>query len=123
MKKMTINEIGTVNVENFEMAEGIIEMRMPIEVVSEEMEETLDKLFEYFKKDYPEVKDPVYEARLVFHFGHENPEFSMMIIVFDADDTEKMAMWDELKVTLSDEARKYFRKVAWDKLGEALFSM
>ena len=123
MKKMTINEIGTINIENFEVAEGIIEMRIPIEVISEQMEETLDKLFEYFKKDYPEVENPVYEARLVFHFGHENPEFSMMIIVFDADDSDKMLMWDELKVTLSDEVRKYCRKVVWEKLGEALFSM
>lgn len=123
MKKMTINEIGTVNIENFEMAEGIIEMRMPIEVVSEQMEETLDKFFEYFKKDYPEVENPVYEARLVFHFGHANHEFSMMIIVFDADDNDKMLMWDELKVTLSNEARKHFRKVAWEKLGEVLFDM
>lgn len=123
MKKFEINEIGTINIENFEVAEGIIEMRIPIEVISEQMEETLDKLFEYFKKDYPEVENPVYEARLVFHFGHKNPEFSMMIIVFDADDEDKMVMWDELKVTLSDEARKHFRKVAWDKLGEILLSV
>ena len=123
MKKFEINEIGTINIENFEVAEGIIEMRMPIEVVSEQMDNSLDKVFEDFKDSYPEVESPVYEARLVFHLGHANPEFSMMIIVFDADDEDKMVMWDELKVTLSDEARKHFRKVAWDKLGEILFSM
>lgn len=123
MKKMTIKEIGTINIENFEVAEGIIEMRMPIEVVSEQMDNALDKVFEDFEDSYPEVESPVYEARLVFHFGHANPEFSMMIIVFDADDEDKMTMWDELKVTLSDEVRKYCRKVVWEKLGEALFSM
>lgn len=123
MKKMTINEIGTINIENFEVAEGIIEMRMPVDVISEEMDNTLDKVFDDFKDNYPEVKEAVYEARLVFHFGHANPEFSMMIIVFDADDEDKMTMWDELKVTLSDEVRKYCRKVVWEKLGEALFSM
>lgn len=123
MKKFEINEIGTINIENFEVAEGIIEMRMQVDVISEEMDDTLDKVFEDFKDNYPEAGNPVYEARLVFHFEHANPEFSMMIIVFDADDTEKMTMWDELKVTLSDEARKHFRKVAWDKLGELLFSM
>ena len=44
MKKMTINEIGTINIENFEVAEGIIEMRMPIEVVSEQMDNALDQI-------------------------------------------------------------------------------
>ena len=125
MKETTIKEIGTINIEAVEVAEGAIEMRLPVEVISEQMDATLDRLFDDYCKNNPQVelKDVYYEARLVFQFGRANPEFSLMLIIFDKDEKGVDEFWDELEVTLSDEAKKQFRKIAWDKLGEALFNL
>lgn len=125
MKKATIKEIGTINIEAVEVAEGAIEMRLPVEVISEQMDATLDRLFDDYCKNNPQVelKDVCYEARLVFQFKRANPEFSLMLIIFDKDEKGVDEFWDELEVTLSDEAKKQFRKIAWDKLGEALFNL
>ena len=123
--KQIIKEVGTINVDDLKVAEGTIEMRMPVEVISEQLDMKLDDIYESYKKSNPEIKqeDIFYEARLVFQFGRENPEFSLMLIVFDKDYKGSDEIWDELKVTLSEEAKKQFRKIAWDKLGEALFNL
>lgn len=125
MKKTTIKEIGTINIEAVEVAEGAIEMRVPVEVISEQMDTTLDKLLEDYMKKNPQIEQEniCYEARLVFQFGCLNPEFSLMIIVFDGDGKGTDEIWDELEVTLSEDVKKQFRKIAWDKLGEALFNL
>ena len=123
--KQTIKEIGTINVEGLKVAEGAIEMRIPVEVISEQMDSKLDEILEYYKKKNPQIeqKNIFYEARLVFQFGRLNPEFSLMLIVFDKDDMGKDEIWDELEVTLSEDAKKQFRKIAWDKLGEAILDL
>ena len=125
MEKATIKEIGTININAVEVAEGAIEMRVPVEVISEQMNATLDGLFDDYCQKNPQVntKDVFYEARLIFQFGRLNPEFSLTLIVFDKDDIGTDEIWDELEVTLSEEAKKQFRKIAWDKLGEALFNL
>lgn len=125
MKETTIKEIGTINIDKVEVAEGAIEMRLPVEVISEQMDATLDRLFDDYCNKNPRVnpKDVYYEARLVFQFGRINPEFSLMLIVFDKDEKGVDEFWDELEVTLSEDAKKQFRKIAWDKLGEALFNL
>lgn len=125
MKETTIKEIGTINIDKVEVAEGTIEMRLPVKVISEQMDVTLDRLFDDYYKKNPQVdpKDVYYEARLVFQFGRANPEFSLMLIVFDKDEKGVDEFWDELEVTLSEDAKKQFRKIAWDKLGEALFNL
>lgn len=125
MKKTTIKEIGTINIEAVEVAEGSIGMRVPVEVISEQMDANLDRLLEDYKKKNPQIeKEKIcYEARLVFQFGRLNPEFSLMLIIFDEDFKGIDEIWDELEVTLSEDAKKQFRKIAWDKLGEALFNL
>lgn len=123
--KQTIEEIGTINIDGINVAEGAIEMRIPVEVISEQLGSKLDEIYERFYKNNPEVKKEniFYEARLIFQFGRENPEFSLMLIVFDKDYKGSDEIWDELEVTLSEDAKKQFRKIAWDKLGEALFNL
>lgn len=123
--KKTIKEIGTINIDAVEVAEGAIEMRVPVEAISKEMNATLDKLFKDFEKSYPEVKKDniTYEARMVFSFNRYNQEFSLMLIIFDAENQETAEIWDELEVTLSEDAKKQFRQIAWNKLGEALFNL
>lgn len=123
--KKTIKEIGTINVEHLEVAEGQLEMRMPIEVISQQLDTTLDEIFNSYKKKNPQINQEniFYEARLVFQFGRSNPEFSLMLIVFDKDNKGHDEIWDELEVTLSEDEKMQFRKIALDKLGEALFKL
>ena len=123
--KQTIEEIGTINIDGINVAEGAIEMRIPVEVISEQLDTTLDEIYERFYKNNPEVKkeNVFYEARLVFQFGRSNPEFSLMLIVFDKDDMGKDEIWNELEVTLSEDVKKQLKKIAWDKLGEAILDL
>lgn len=125
MEATTIKEIGVINVEGLEVAEGQLEMRMPVEVISEQLDSTLDNLFAKFQKDHPQItsENIVYEARMVFSLNRYNPEFSLMLIIFDAEDQGTAEIWDELEVTLSDDAKKQFRKIAWDKLGETILNL
>lgn len=125
MKKTTIKEVGTINAERLEVAEGAIEMRMPVEVISEQFDTKLDEILNYYKENNPQIEKEniFYEARLIFQFGRENPEFSLMLIVFDKDYQGKDEIWDELEITLSEDVKKQFRKIAWNKLGEALFNL
>lgn len=125
MERTTISEVGTINIEQLEVAEGHLEMRIPVEVVSQQMDKKLDKYFDDYKKNHPETpaENIFYESRLVFSLNRSNPEFSLMLIVFDGENQDKAEIWDELQVTLSEEQKKQFRKLAWEKLGEALFNI
>lgn len=125
MKKETIKEIGVINIDAIEVAEGCIEMRIPVEIVSQQLDNKLDKLIADFEKNHPDVakKNIAYEARMVFSLNRYNPEFTLMLIIFDAENQDTAEIWDELEVTLSEDAKKQFRKIAWEKLGEALFNL
>lgn len=125
MERITISEVGTINVERLELAEGQLEMRIPVEVISQQMDKKLDELYADYKKNHPKTpaENIFYESRLVFSLNRNNPEFSLMLIVFDGENQDKAEIWDELQVTLSEEQKKQFRKLAWEKLGETLFNI
>lgn len=125
MERITISEVGTINVERLELAEGQLEMRIPVEVISQQMDKKLDELYADYKKNHPKTlaENIFYESRLVFSLNRNNPEFSLMLIVFDGENEDKAEIWDELQVTLSEEQKKQFRKLAWEKLGETLFNI
>lgn len=123
--KQTIKEIGTINIDSINVAEGAIEMRIPVEVISEQLDSKLDEIYECFYKSNPQVnpKDVYYEARLVFQFGRANNDFSLMLIVFDSNNMDNAEIWDELEVTLLEDVKKQLKKIAWDKLGEAILDL
>lgn len=125
MMTQDIKEIGVINVEDIAVVEGTIEMRIPVEVISEQLDTTFDNIIESYKKNNPQIEQEniFYEVNLVFQFGNANPEFSLTIIVFDGDYKGNAEIWSELEITLSEDAKKQFRKIAWDKLGEALFNL
>lgn len=125
MERTTISEVGTINVERLELAEGQLEMRIPVEVISQQMDKKLDELYADYTKNHPKTpaENIFYESRLVFSLNRNNPEFSLMLIVFDGENEDKAEIWDELQVTLSEEQKKQFRKLAWEKLGETLFNI
>lgn len=122
MKKdiMSINEVGAINIDLLEVAEGVIEMRMPIECINDHMNGMLGLAFENYFERNPQINrnDVFYETRLVFHFGRLNPEFSMMLIIFDKDEKGEDEIWDELEVTIDEDTKKQIKKIVWNKLGE-----
>lgn len=121
----TIKEIGTFKIESLNVAEGCIEMRMPVDVISKQLDAKLDEVFAYYKTKNPTIKneDICFEARLVFQFGRLNPDVSLMLIIFDKDEKGIDEIWDELKVTISDADKKQLKKIAWEKLGDVLFEL
>lgn len=125
MHTPTIREIGTINIEDLEIAEGKLEMRIPVDVVSEQLKDTCIQIIQHFKAIHPEVeeKNICLETRLIFCFGCANPEFSLMIIAFDIDNQDIAEFWDELRVTLSEDITKRVKKAIWEKLGETLFNL
>lgn len=125
MERTTISEVGTINVEKLEVAEGQLELRIPVEVISQQMDKKLDELIGNFAETHPNVakENIFFESRLVFSLNRYNPEFSLMLIIFDGENQGTVEIWDELQVTLSEEQKKQFRKLAWEKLGEALFGI
>ena len=68
MKSTTIKEIGVFNVEGLEVTEGRLEIRVPVDVVSEDLDKNLDKFFKDFSEHHPKVKEEniSFEARIIF---------------------------------------------------------
>ena len=125
MKATTIKEIGVFNVEGLEVTEGRLEIRVPVDVVSEDLNNNLDKFFKDFSEHHPKVqKDNIsFEARIIFDFGYNNPEFSLELIIFDSKNHRTVEFWDELEITLSEDAKKQLRRIAWQKFGEAILNL
>lgn len=126
MKATTIKEIGVFNVEGLEVTEGRLEIRVPVDVVSEDLDKNLDKFFKDFSEHHPKVKEEniSFEARIIFDFGNcNNPEFSLELIIFDSENHRAVEFWDELEITLSEDAKKQFRRIAWQKFGEAILNL
>lgn len=126
MKATTIKEIGVFNVEGLEVTEGRLEIRVPVDVVSEDLNNNLDKFFKDFSEHHPKVQEEniSFEARIIFDFGNcNNPEFSLELIIFDSENHRSVEFWDELEITLSEDAKKQFRRIAWQKFGEAILNL
>lgn len=125
MNTQKIKEIGTINIESLSVAEGHIEMRVPINIISTELDQKLEELFEDFRTKNPSVKREkiTYEPRLIFYFGCDNTEFTLMLIVFDRDNEEVVEYYEDINVTLSEELGKQIKRTTWDKLGETILGI
>ena len=125
MKKNKINNLGTINIESLEVSNGQMEVFIPVELISDELDVVLEKCAKDFKEHNPEVKMPCFNLRLVFSFGYANPEFELLVVMFD-EASEEFEEYDSCfigDVELSEEQTKQIKKVMWDKLGETLFNL
>ena len=126
MQKTTISNLGSISIENLEVNNGQIEVFIPVEAVSDELDAVLEKCTEDFRKQHPEVKVPCFNLRLVFSFGYANPEFELLILMYDDTSDGKYEVYDHIltgELELSEEQKKQIKKVMWEKLGEALFNL
>lgn len=125
MKRNKINNLGTINIESLEVSNGQMEVFIPVEVISDELDAVLEKCAKDFKEHHPEVETPCFNLRLVFSFGYANPEFELLVVMFD-EASEEYEEYDSCfvgDIELSEEQRKQIKKVMWDKLGESLLNL
>lgn len=126
MKRNKINNLGTMNIESLEVSNGQMEVFIPVEVISDELDAVLEKCAENFRVHHPEVEKPSFNLRLVFSFGYANPEFELLVIMYDEESADKFEEYDSSfvgDIELSEEQRKQIKKVMWDKLGETLLNL
>lgn len=125
MKRTKISNLGSISIENLEVNNGQIEVFIPVEVVSDELDAILEKCAENFKECHPDVELPCFNLRLLFSFGYANPEFELLILMYD-EATESFEEYDGIftgEVELSEEQKKQIKKVMWDKLGTTLLNL
>lgn len=126
MKRNKISNLGTINIKSLEVSNGQMEIFIPVEVISDELDAVLEKCAENFRVHHPEVENPSFNLRLVFSFGYANPEFELLVVMFDETSADKFEEYDSSfvgDIELSEEQRKQIKKVMWDKLGETLFNL
>lgn len=126
MRKTTIKNFGTINIEQLEVSNGQLEIFIPVEVISDELDAVLERLTEDFRKRHPEVENVAYNIRLVFTFGYANPEFELLVTIFNDSDLDTFEEYDSVfigDIELPEEQRKQIKKVVWNKLGETLLNL
>ena len=125
MEKTIIEELGTVELDNVKVENGIIEIHMPLANVGKSSDLIIDKCLQDFKKNHPDVKsdEVCFDFRLIFSFGFENPEFTVEVIAWKESDEDEVEFYEDIPITLSTAATKQVKRIIWDKLGEALFNL
>lgn len=126
MKRNTIKNLGTIRIDKLEIIGGTIEVFIPVEASSKELDAVLDKCKASYKENHPEIENVSFNVNLVFSMGYANPEFELQILVFDDDNGENVEEYDSYcvgDIELSEDQKKQIRKVMWDKLGETLFNL
>ena len=126
MKRNTIKNLGTISIDKLEIIGGTIEVFIPVEASSGELDTVLEKCKARYKEDHQEIENVSFNVNLVFSMGYANPEFELQILVFDDTTGETCEQYDSYivgDIELSEDQKKQIRKVMWDKLGETLFNL
>ena len=120
---MTVKQIGTFNINKIEVAEGQIEIHIPVEIFGDDFNNALNKIYEHFTKHYPDATMPSFDSRLIWNFGTTNSDFELKVIMFDADNPETAEIYDIGDIELTAEKSKRMKKAVWVKLGDELFNL
>lgn len=94
MKRNVIKNLGTISIDKLEIIGGTIEVFIPIEASSNELDAVLEKCKASYKKDHPEIENVSFNVNLVFSMGYANPEFELQILVFNDDNGETVEEYD-----------------------------
>ena len=126
MKRNILRNLGTINIDKLEILGGQIEVFIPVEAVSDELDAVMTKCENGYRKDHPEVTNVAFNVNLVFTMGYANPEFELQIAVFDEDSGDTFEEFDSFfvgDIELSEEQKKQIKKVMWDELGKTLLNL
>lgn len=126
MKTNILRNLGTFNIEQLEVIGGQLEIFIPVEVTSKELDAVLEKCENRYREQHPEVKEITFNINLVFSMGYANPEFELQILVYDDVSENIIEEYDSFivgNIELSADQKKQIKKVMWDKMGEMLFDL
>lgn len=126
MKRNILRNLGTINIDKLEIVGGQIEVFIPVEAVSNELDAVITKCENSYRKDHPEVTNIAFNMNLVFTMGYANPEFELQIVVFDKESRDTFEEFDGFfvgDIELSEKQKKQIKKVMWDELGKTLLNL
>jgi len=126
-----IDSLGTINLSDVSIGVGQLEVHIPIEDVSKQLDKTFDECTADYIKKHGNVKscdELNYDVRVVFSCGgfvsgNSDTEFNLFIIVWQKVDDMTAEFYEQIPVTFDNEDTKKIKRVIWDSLGEALFNL
>lgn len=88
MKRNILRNLGTINVEEIAIMGGQIEVFVPVDVISDELDAVIVKCEEHYRARHSEVVNVAVNVNLVFTMVYANPEFALQIVLFDEDNAD-----------------------------------
>lgn len=126
LKKVeNLKGLGQVSIDKIEVASGMIDIHIPIEVMSKELDKYIDEIVDNFKQYHPQSKLISVDTRLTMSFGSLNPDFEMSIVVFDEENETNIEFYDccAFGIELSDEQKRQIKQMILDQLSESMFNI
>ena len=126
MKRNILKNLGTINVEEISIIGGQIEVFVPVDVISNELDAVIIKCEKHYREKYSTVVNVAVNVNLVFTMGYANPEFALQIVLFDENNADNFEEYDDCfvgDIELSEEHKKQIKKIMWDKLGETFLNL
>ena len=126
MKRNILRNLGTINVEEIAIMGGQIEVFVPVDVISNELDAVIVKCENKYIEEHPEVVNVAVNVNLVFTMVYANPEFALQIVLFDEDNEDNFEEYDDCivgDIELPEEQKKQIKKAMWDKLGEYMLNL
>lgn len=136
MKRTTnFKSLGVVELDGVCINGGQIEVHMPVDEVSEQLENVLDECVKSYTQKHTGVvmEDLNFDVRVVLSCGNfcrndgNEPEFNLFIVAWQKKDEETgkdtAEFFEKIPVSFSAEESKRIKKIIWDSLGELLFNL
>lgn len=126
-----LDSLGTIDLSGVSIGDGQLEVHIPINDVSKQLEKIFDECTADYMKKHENVNscdDLNYDVRVVFScggfaLGNSDSDFKLFVIVWQENDDMSAEYYEEIQVTFNDEDAKKMKRVIWDGLGEALFNL
>lgn len=131
-----IKGLGTINLSGVSIGNGQIEVHIPVEDVSGQLDKVLDECTSDYMKTYKDVRSGSelnFDVRVVFSYGSttfengDNAEFNLFIIVRQQSDditgrgTAKF--YEEIPVAFDSVDTNKIKRIIWYGLGKAMFNL
>ncbi len=131
-----IKNLGTINLSGVSVGNGQIEVHIPVEDVSGQLDRILDECTSDYMSAYKDVKSASelnFDVRVVFSCGgfvfgnRNNAEFNLFIIVWQKSDDitgrDTAKFYEDVPVAFGTGDTKKIKRIIWDGLGEAMFNL
>lgn len=127
--------LGVVELDGVCINGGQIEVHIPVDEVSEQLEKVLDECVKLYiqKHDKATMEELNFDIRVILSCGNfcrgdgKEAEFHLFIVVWQKSDEETgkdtAEFYEEIPVSFSAEETRRIKKIIWDSLGEMLFSL